>query len=244
MKIAICIYGLPRGSKKVWNQIIKNIVIPLNADIYVHTWRGIVGGSTHHGTDSSTFKPISSLAKFWLKNPNIEIKSFKVEEQKASRIKTMETRWGKVYVSHQHNTWKTITQSCNGLDTSQYDWICFTRFDALVESKLNNIEQIIAKYDLFHFGHKNQDDIRYDAEDVLFFLKSNFLELIPIIKKKIDKNYYAKNDIYNVILHEAQLLGLRTGWAGKYDLKLAKIYRPFFKNIFEKIKKRIKLLIR
>lgn len=38
MKIAVCLSGIDRCFQVILNELLKNIVIPLNADIFLHTW--------------------------------------------------------------------------------------------------------------------------------------------------------------------------------------------------------------
>ena len=38
MKIAICLSGLSRCALLTFESLISNIAIPLNADIFIHTW--------------------------------------------------------------------------------------------------------------------------------------------------------------------------------------------------------------
>ena len=56
MKVAVCLSGLTRGVKFTLKDIIKHLVEPYNADLFVHTWDIESGG----GRSANRFKAVSN----------------------------------------------------------------------------------------------------------------------------------------------------------------------------------------
>lgn len=241
MKVAACIYGLPRGNKHVWSRLKNTLILPLSADVYVHTWRAPSGGKTHHGSDDESYKPIAALSSYWLGSNMINVRNFHVEKQFAGPVALINAPWGVVYASHQCNAWASILGSMADVDSKQYDWVCFTRFDCILDCRLKLDAKLLTNADLLHFGRRGQD--RYEAEDVLFFIRSEHLDVLRIIRERVNKNFYTDSNIYNVIIHEFDARGLRVRAADELGLRPPKIYRKGFKPFLRRLGRRVSELL-
>lgn len=235
---ALCIYGLPRGNTRNWNRLIDNLIRPNRFDVYAHTWLEPSGGLTHHNTDSKTRTAISNVMRYWVSAQNIELKSFRVDHQRILPYGPVEAPWGPINLSHQINTLNTIIGAFELIQNrSDYENVFFCRLDTKIIRAVNFSNNFREEYDFLHFGSKG--NMRFEAEDVLFGVKSKHLDIFKSIRCKHESGYYIRNGIYNIFIHEFNARGLSVKWAGDFGFQIPTIYRPFLKNNTQRLTKKL-----
>ncbi len=151
MKIALCLSGQPRFVEKTYPFIYNNIIVPNNADVFVHTWfdKDDVG------------QPFRTDQPDWANNPNNKVdpqagekilnlykpKSYKFEKQKTFFNNTLDMeptflKYGRTdrtyFVNAMHCMWYSVAQA-NLLkeiyrleNDIQYDYTIRCRMDAII----------------------------------------------------------------------------------------------------------------
>jgi hypothetical protein len=209
LKVAICLYGLPRGNVKSWKSIIDCIVKPLNADVFIHTWQKPASKNTHTSLKQPGIFNLIKYFRYFNQNSST-LKCFKVDEQYLYTPEIVKTTWGKVYFSNGLNNLTSIYNSSKLLDnvelnTGNYDLVIFTRPDIVYTKKIE-FEMLLKKN--FHIAHGGlfvKSNNRYECEDLLMIFERNSLYIWNIILNKYRSQEYLRNDIYNILIYEAKV---------------------------------------
>jgi hypothetical protein len=216
MKICICFYGLVHRSLKYTIQNIKNNILYVNCDIYIHTFdnnfahapRG--GGEINYPIDISDLKLLENYNKLQIESEETFNKTFNFKEIH---------RFGDTFKNNFVSTDNLIRElysikKCYNLieNIDQYDVILMTRADLEFNNKIyfkkvEHNEIFIGKnpyfkvHDFFAYGGKHAMRVwanRYD--NILDYCKSNgSLHAEPLVNYVINNNNIKLN-----ILNEKQ----------------------------------------
>lgn len=197
MKTAICLYGLPRGSKKNWESILFH-ADKLDADIFIHTWFNPGNMKNHLNIKLNSDYNLSAYIDFFSKSNRT--KNILVDRQAQYTPDFVETSWGKASFSNQINSLISITRVINSIDnnTSNYDKLIITRSDVYISKNVCVSSDLAVN----HGGFFNIVNSRWECEDIYFSFPSFYKEVFSKILKNHFDHFYYNNSIYNIFLHE------------------------------------------
>jgi hypothetical protein len=209
MKIAVCLYGLPRGNKHTWASLIDAICKPLEADLYIHTWMLKEQVLTHTGLPQPKRLEALTLASFFLLR-YARTKSVSIDYQQQHSPVTISKPWGLVYWSNQVNMFLSLSRvSYISGEFDSYDAVIFTRSDIYFREciSLQTLKDIPCG--LSHGGIK-QKEVGVDFDDVFFIIKNkNPTDIFRLILNGYSSKFYKQNNIYNIIPHRCAELGMK-----------------------------------
>jgi hypothetical protein len=240
MKVAVCLYGLPRGSVRTWDSIMNHVILPFNADLFIHSW----DRPAMYGSLSGVKQPgLGNLVKYlkYFSNSSCNLKSFKIDKQQLYLPKIVDVEWGTVYYSNGLNNLTSIRRVSELIndfenDTDEYDIIIYTRPDIFFSRNVDISEVVNGYADWLHGGKWNEEDSRVECEDLLMITKRDNVGIWSgIIDKYVDKFYFL-NNIYNILIYEVKILGLTAKQSKLFYSHGIEIVRPFN---FEKFAKKI-----
>lgn len=234
MRTAICLYGLPRGSKKNWKSILYH-ADKLDADIYIHTWFNPGNVKNHLNVTLSNDYNLSEYVAFFSKSNRI--KNILIERQIQYTPHMVETSWGKVFFSNQINSLISINCAINLVenDTSKYDKLIITRSDVYISKDVNISSDLV----ISHGGYFNNLNSRWECEDIYFSFPYFSKELFAKILKNHFNHFYYNNSIYNIFLYEFEKENLNINSINNNSGSLIYIVRKSFllKNVINILKK-------
>lgn len=222
-EIAICIYGLPRGNKRVWNNIIE-LADNLNADIFLHSWIKPEGQKNHMGLDLNSGLSHSGVFKYFHKNKRL--KAILFNEQKLNKPEFLKTEYGTISYSNQINSIKSMIFSrelaINYSESINYHYshFLFTRLDCDIDTK--NLEYLNFNHDFFHCGFLNKHSKKWEWEDVFFIVKKKHILFLDEVLMKMKNFYFYEKNIRNTFIYLFEQKKLSVANSSK---SIIKIYR-------------------
>ena len=222
-RIAICLYGLPRGNKNIWERLLK-VSEHYNADIFIHSWTKPKGQKNHMGLKLNSGLNYSGVFNFF---QGVErLKAIQFTEQKLNKPEFLETEFGVISFSNQINSVKSmifsrdLALSYSNSNNFQYSHFIFTRFDCDVNIERLNL--IKFSYDFFHCGFINNETKKWEWEDVFFVVKNDHISFLDEAFEKMKSLFFVKNNIRNIFIHLFEVKKLSVG---NCSLKVIKIFR-------------------
>jgi hypothetical protein len=199
MKIAVCVYGLPRGNSNTWSSLVNAVCKPLEADLFIHTWMLKEDILTHTGIPQPKRQEALKLSAFFFQHFE-RTKSVIIDYQQQHTPKTITKPWGIVYWSNQINMFLSllrVSKTCK--EFGEYDAVVFTRSDIYFQEQIS-LQTIKDAADGMAHGGIKQKDVGVDFDDVFFIIKNRdpsdtFLSIL----EGYFSNYYQYNDVYNII---------------------------------------------
>jgi hypothetical protein len=209
MKIAVCIYGLPRGNKYTWNSLVNKICKPLGADLYVHTWVLKNDVLTHTGIPQPKQLEALRLSSFFFQRYE-RTKAVVIDQQQQYTPVTIKKPWGLVYWSNQLNMFLSLLRVSNSLkEFENYDAVIFTRSDIYFREQISLQTLKDIPDGLAHGGIK-QKEVGIDFDDVFFIIKNkNPSYIFRLIIDGYFTKFYEYNEIYNIIPHKCAELNMK-----------------------------------
>lgn len=199
MKIAVCIYGLPRGNKNTWTSLVNRICKPLEADLFIHTWMLKDDVLTHTGMPQPKRFEAMALSKFFFQHYE-RTKSVIIDYQQQHSPKTITKPWGIVYWSNQINMFLSlfrVSKTCK--EFGNYDAIIFTRSDIFFQEQIS-LQTLEDLPDGMAHGGIKQKDVGVDFDDIFFIIKNrSSSDIFLSILNGYFSDYYQYNDVYNII---------------------------------------------
>ena len=199
MKIAVCVYGLPRGNKKTWTSLVNAICKPLDADLFIHTWMLKDDVLTHTGIPQPKRLEALTLSTFFFQKYE-RTRSVIIDYQLQHAPKTITKPWGIVYWSNQVNMFLSllrVSKTCK--EFGNYDAVIFTRSDICFQEQISLKTLKDVPGGMAHGGIK-QKDVGIDFDDVFFIIKNrSSIDIFRSILDSYFSNYYQCNDVYNII---------------------------------------------
>jgi hypothetical protein len=184
MKTAICISGMPRTWKQTLEPLMKNLVEPLNADIFMHSW--YEDSPSEMNDIISSYNPIKSCFD---KNNTIHIKDYKRNTPGFSSYNS---------ISQYKSLW--LANCLVGNHESEmgfvYDWVFRIRFDYLIRDMINistmneldNKNIYIPNRHMTHPWNQNQPYPRIVC-DMFAFSNSKNMRIYSGVYLNIDRFY-------------------------------------------------------
>ncbi len=227
MKIAVCLYGLPRGDKNTWASIVNALCKPIGADLFIHTWMLKDDVLTHTGLPQPKRLEAFTLSSFFFQSYE-RTKSVIIDYQQQHTPITVTKSWGVVYWSNQINMFLSllrVSKICK--EFGNYDAIIFTRSDIYFREQITLQTLKDVPDGLAHGGIK-QKDVGVDFDDVFFIIKNrSSSDIFRSILDGYFSNYYQYNDVYNIIPNRcAELSMIVSNLNYKYGLSFF-IHRPY-----------------
>ena len=227
MKIAVCIYGLPRGNKFTWASLVSSVCKPLQADLFIHTWMLKEDVLTHTGLPQPKRLEAFTLGSYFFQSYE-RTKSIIIDYQQQHTPITIAKPWGLVYWSNQVNMFLSLLRVSNILKNfGNYDAVIFTRSDIYFRKQISMQTLKDVPDGLAHGGIK-QKDVGIDFDDVFFIIKNK--KSSDIFNAIIDgyfSKYYKNNDIYNIIPHQCEELNIIVSKLKYVYGSSFFIYRPY-----------------
>lgn len=234
MKIALVIYGLPRGNKRVWRSILENLIETTGSDVFIHTWLNISTSYFHHGLQGKLGRILISYLEYFRSNCGEYLKNVIVDRQYAQGAERVTAPWGTVTFSNQQNSLISILQGMEkSLTSGQYDFILFTRSDVIFSKPLD--VETIDSGSFIHSGHFVNN--RFECEDLFFGFSPDHAPVMRAIQLKHSKNYYTDNNIYNAFINEFSSCGVPVSRCSLFYGNGISIHRRLVPRILNKIKR-------
>jgi len=207
MKVAVCLFGICRGDEKSWSSLFKNILEPLHADLYIHSWLAPANQNTHTNAHQPGIDNIIKFLTSAAKN-GIQLRASKFEQQTLIQPEVIDAPWGKVYFSNQVNMFKSISESSKlARETKEiYDYYIFTRTDIIFRTPII-IEALEKLNCFFHGGIFNDTKNSYECEDVFFGVSADLIQMVDLIHKNHLEMKYLSGNVYNILITWASQLG-------------------------------------
>ena len=151
MKTAICVSGMPRTWRQTVEPLIKNLVEPLNADIFIHSWYEDSPVEIHDIV--SAYKPVKYCFD---KNNTLYVKDYKRNTPGFSSYNSI-SQYRSIWLANclmgNHETEMNFV----------YDWVFRIRFDYLIQNimsitmmnELNNNHIYIPNRHMSHPWNQN-----------------------------------------------------------------------------------------
>jgi len=135
MRIAICLSGLSRCALLTFESIISNLAIPLNADIFIHTW-DIDDDKNRFGNSVNNAKSLgSNKTEFFAQYK--QVKGVIIEQFSSNwnflNVRSVANVVPMYYSIFKANQLKIAHEQQQGID---YDVVIRSRFDSLYQSNL------------------------------------------------------------------------------------------------------------
>lgn len=207
MKIALCLFGLPRGNEMCWKSVCELDSDNIDYDIFAHIWKLTDKVENWHGA-SENHNNVNKLFKYFVNSSSIS--AFNYEKQNKLTPEVFTYNGNKIFYNNQCNMWRSIVNVTElvlkneALSDLQYDLLIYTRTDILFKKKLgpallNDFDN--SSHELMH-GGVVYDDGLLNAEDLFFVCKRDSVgKFLDIYEKSLSK-FYVQNDIYNPLEFE------------------------------------------
>jgi len=204
-KTAVCLFGLPRGSLCTWHTCLQYLVAPLDASLFVHTWKLLSNTENWHKTAEPTYSNLIRYAKYMGNARQLRAFSFELQEPLAQS--TILKGVNKLFLSNQYYMWASAKRSADmaASDGSKYDYLIFTRPDIGFVAPLASLN--LSKDQFFHSGSLAPTG-SYECEDLLFCIPFEYRFILDLLVQKTRSSFYVDNLISNPLLYECKASGL------------------------------------
>ena len=202
-RIALCIYGLPRGNSSVWNEILK-LSKYYNCDVFVHSWLKPSTRTNHLGVRIDQDLAYSKFLDFFKSRECV--KKIVFENQLKHKFKS-----NKVDNDNKSNQLNSLISMNNSIDLAikysltvnhSYDHFIVTRLDCDLSAL--NLDLIKFKSDFSHLGYFNKAANTWEWEDVFFIMKKSSIYILVDVIEKYRKEFYFEKNIRNILLYEIE----------------------------------------
>jgi hypothetical protein len=221
MRTALCLFGQPRNINQKIHQIIKNVIIPNNADVFFHAWfdksdrniKKLCPGYENRELDLNTeniltqFQPKKYLLENQkqFNNPFIpEITEYNIKKCNDYGLKYPRDVFSQNTIFRCYSMWYSIHQSdmlrqLYELETGiQYDCVIRMRYDNTPNSELS-----IQNYDLNYYHNYNVNQPEPLVNDWFNFSNSYnmsvsgslFIHIEKLIKDCLNEHKYWCNEL-------------------------------------------------
>jgi hypothetical protein len=202
-RIALCIYGLPRGNSSVWNKIFK-LSEHHNCDVFVHSWLKPSTRTNHLGVRIDQDLDYSRFLDFFKDRESV--KKIVFENQLKYKFKS-----NKVDNDNKSNQLNSLISMNNSIDlaisyalanNNSYDHFIVTRLDCdLLKLDFNLFK---FKSNFSHLGYFNQATNTWEWEDVFFIIKGGNTYILTEVIVKYKEEFYFEKNIRNILLYEIE----------------------------------------
>ena len=184
MKTALCVSGMPRTWRQTVEPLIKNLVEPLNADIFIHSWYEDSPVEIHDIV--SAYKPVKYCFD---KNNTLYVKDYKRNTPGFSSYNSI-SQYRSIWLANclmgNHETEMNFV----------YDWVFRIRFDYLIQNimsitmmnELNNNHIYIPNRHMSHPWNQNESYPRIVC-DMFAFSNSKNMKIYSGVYSNIDRFY-------------------------------------------------------
>ena len=195
MKTAILFYGHMRTFDRCFKSVRDNVIVPLNADVFIHTWDEIEARTKTWHSRSMNVRPISEKERLLINNM-FQPTDMLIEHQPATDDNCT-TPNNKISVSGQKFMLHSLKQACllkqkhEQSGGFQYDVVVKIRPDIQVLSPLT-FDIPISPNDVFVVGrkHSKPPEVRsYSACDIINVATSSTMDRICCVVDHFDQFY-------------------------------------------------------
>lgn len=219
MKTCLLISGLPRQVQSCFDNINKNIILPNNPDVFIHTWSE---DNKINDYIIDTYKPIRHIFEPRKKfvNDNLDLNYMLSTYAHAyDRNRFIDMLYSSWYSNLKVNNLKEEYRLENNI---KYDYVIKIRFDVVYNRPLivsnydSNQLNVNVRYDL---PSKMTDDrIAFASNDIMNLYCGGFtmFEFIYKLKYGIDKIFCGETIVYEVMKH----FNINTNVIGDFQVKI------------------------
>lgn len=216
MKVAICVSGLARCAIQTFDNLIKNIAYPLNADVFIHTW-DIDDDKKKFGDCVDKIPTLKSNKEIFFTQYNC-VKKILVEQQDSqwnignvSQVANIVPMYYSIYAANK------LRQDYELQEGIKYDIVVRSRFDslytaALVDEELNyatnNKNIIFVGLNAYNKGGYESRRSFISESTGQPFVADNFAFGSSTVMDIYSNTYIQLNDLFNYTHNPETCLGI------------------------------------
>lgn len=197
-KIAICLFGLPRGDLSTWKSLQKNVIGSLRvSEVIVDTWSiNDRVGHNWHGYKEPKTKNLMNYIEFWAHNGTTQKITLNTPIEKKIHLLSKNTE--NKFLYNQVSMWTSIYRAiCVALQNDSIEYVICTRPDLMFS---HPVTINLSHDELFCSGIER--DGKIEGDDLFFAFHVSKADIILSILQNTEKEYYFNNGIYNPIIYE------------------------------------------